>query len=347
MSKIYTAFISSAYESLKDERAKVINTLLDFRILPIGMEHFTVPSNGNFDAIKPLIDESDVFILLFGGQYGSCDSQGVSYTELEYDYALKKNKHIVAIACDEMVMLLEKNEEELTDDENKQRKFYAKSGMARKVSPDLSIRTIITQFLTTNNILSKCIGWTRTEDEGIDPAALEKWREKHKAYNFSGKWYHVHLSNVDEDYIRVGTITVEQDFTPVNYLKLKLTGKNYNVLFYDSDKKILYEDDDKYSRFTGEYNLDTEGKISGRYNSRRFFTGKFGSQPVNDEPCNGRHEFFFTPDEDEETVRLDGEYRDEAPSFKYGKLFIFRDINKRNEFLLSRRGDRIEKKKGE
>ena len=41
--------------------------------------------------IQKCIDESDVYMLIVGGRYGSIDEECVkSYTQLEYEYALSK-----------------------------------------------------------------------------------------------------------------------------------------------------------------------------------------------------------------------------------------------------------------
>ena len=154
--KMYCAFISSVYESLKDERSEVIDCLLDFRVFPICMEHFTVSVDRNFGDIKRFIDESDIFILLLGKKYGSTDENGVSWTEREFDYAVERRKNIVAIICDELVKEMNYTEEQLEkrvsegsadSDLPKQVRFARKIGFTRTVSDKLSISTIITQYL--------------------------------------------------------------------------------------------------------------------------------------------------------------------------------------------------------
>ena len=92
--KIYLAFISSEYERLRKQRNAIIDILLDFDIMPIGMEHFTTSYDGNFSDIEIFIDQSDFFILLMSDNYGSTDANGISWTEREFDYAVKKNKKI-------------------------------------------------------------------------------------------------------------------------------------------------------------------------------------------------------------------------------------------------------------
>ena len=43
-----------------------------------------------FEYIKRIIDDSDYYLLIIGGRYGSVDENGVSWTEKEYNYAVSK-----------------------------------------------------------------------------------------------------------------------------------------------------------------------------------------------------------------------------------------------------------------
>lgn len=86
-------FISSTYEDLIDERQAAVMAILEAGHIPVGMELFTAGSEKVFDAIKHWIDESDVFMLLLGGRYGSFNEKaGKSYIHMEYEYASKINK---------------------------------------------------------------------------------------------------------------------------------------------------------------------------------------------------------------------------------------------------------------
>ena len=52
--------------------------------------------------IERWIDESDVYLLILGGRYGSIEKKsGKSYTHLEYGYALSRNKPFFAIVINE------------------------------------------------------------------------------------------------------------------------------------------------------------------------------------------------------------------------------------------------------
>lgn len=333
--KIYSAFISSEFNSLKDERRIVIDTLLDHRVLPICMEHFTVASSEKFDALAELIDASDFFILLLGGQYGSCDDDGVSWTEKEYDYALKKNKRIIAIICDELVATMNKDPNTLTEEEKKQIRFKDKIGFARKVSEKLDVKDITHQALATN--LSKCPGWVRAENTALDPDALKEWQEKNKVFDLAGRWYHMHLSDDDIEYIRVGTIDIMQEFTPGKYTELVMSGSNYSVLNYDKSKNELNVDMTKISRFDGEYKIKANGDIFGIFSAKRTFNnGSFNSQTIQRGTRRGIHDFKINLYADT-TDSFEGEFHDEAPSPKVGIIYVYRSESERNQALLNMR----------
>lgn len=86
-------FISSTYVDLIDERQKVVESVLESKNIPAGMELFTGENVEQWEIIKNWIDESDVFILLLGGRYGTLSSdEDISYIEKEYNYAQTKEK---------------------------------------------------------------------------------------------------------------------------------------------------------------------------------------------------------------------------------------------------------------
>ncbi len=333
--KIYTAFISSAFESLRNERNAVIDCLLDYRILPIEMEHFTVSTDGEFSDIEELIDDSDFFIMLMGAGYGSCDENGISWTEREYLYARQKNKPVIVIICEELARLMKAEPEALEGDQKKQVDFARSLSFARAVSQEIGIKTIVSQFFNTYN-RAKCRGWERVSGVEIDDRDLIRWQEENKVFDLGGVWYHVHLNDKDLAYIRVGTVKIEQDFTPENYLNLHIEGINYDVICYDAEKQVLKENKMKSSRFVGEYQMRENGEIFGIFNSVRGFEGTFDSIDVLRGARRGIHDFVFDVFA-ETTERIEGEFHDEAPSPKMGRIFLFKDINERNEFLLDNR----------
>ncbi len=89
MNKRYQVFVSSTYEDLKEERAKVIQALWELDCIPYGMEVFPATNTTSWEWIEKMIKESDYFILIVGGKNGSIEkNSGMSYTRKEYEYAL-------------------------------------------------------------------------------------------------------------------------------------------------------------------------------------------------------------------------------------------------------------------
>lgn len=100
--KIYTFFVSSTYRDLIEERRIVMEAVVATGNVPIGMEYFPAGNQSQFEYIKSLIDKSDFFILIVAGKYGSINSQTkLSYTEMEYDYAIDRGKPIAALLLNE------------------------------------------------------------------------------------------------------------------------------------------------------------------------------------------------------------------------------------------------------
>jgi hypothetical protein len=84
----YQVFVSSTYTDLIEERRELIQALLEMECLPAGMELFPAANESQWDLIKQAIDDSDYYVVVVGGRYGSMGPEGVSYTEQEYDYAV-------------------------------------------------------------------------------------------------------------------------------------------------------------------------------------------------------------------------------------------------------------------
>jgi hypothetical protein len=101
----YQVFVSSTYKDLSEERQEVMQALLELDCIPVGMELFPATDDDQWTLIKRLIDDCDYYILIVGGRYGSLNRDGLSYTQMEYEYALSKEIPIIGF--------LHKNPEEI------------------------------------------------------------------------------------------------------------------------------------------------------------------------------------------------------------------------------------------
>lgn len=126
MNKKYTVFVSSTYEDLQNERKKVIESLLSLNCFPIGMEYFNASDDSQWEVIKNLIDESDYYILIIAGRYGSIDeASGMSYTQKEYEYAKDQGIPILSFIRSDIDSLPAKYVETNSDNKARHEQFVA------------------------------------------------------------------------------------------------------------------------------------------------------------------------------------------------------------------------------
>jgi hypothetical protein len=85
--KRYQVFVSSTSEDLKAERQRVWETLVSLEYIVSGMEAFPATNDSQFEYIKQQIQQSDYYILIIAGRYGSMADQSLSFTEREFDFA--------------------------------------------------------------------------------------------------------------------------------------------------------------------------------------------------------------------------------------------------------------------
>src|SRR5690606_19808864 len=97
MDKRYQVFISSTFKDLQDERRQAMMALLGMDAIPAGSELLQASDDDQWSYIKGVIDQCDYYVLIVGFRYGSTNSDGVSFTELEYDYAVSSGKPIMSL----------------------------------------------------------------------------------------------------------------------------------------------------------------------------------------------------------------------------------------------------------
>src|SRR4051812_27752340 len=95
--KRYQVFVSSTYLDLAEARAAVVSALLNLDAIPAGMELFPAADDDAWTLIEDVIADSDYYLLIIGGKYGSVDPDlEISYTEREFDTAVRLQKPVMA-----------------------------------------------------------------------------------------------------------------------------------------------------------------------------------------------------------------------------------------------------------
>ncbi|MDY6301302.1 MAG: DUF4062 domain-containing protein [Bacteroidales bacterium] len=104
--KIYQIFVSSTFEDLKEARQEVMSAIVGTNNVPIGMEYFPAGDASQFEYIKQLIDKADYYLVVIAGKYGSINKDtGISYTEMEFNYAVEKKVPIAVFQYNDILKL--------------------------------------------------------------------------------------------------------------------------------------------------------------------------------------------------------------------------------------------------
>lgn len=173
--KRYQVFVSSTYEDLKVERQEVMQALLALNCIPSGMELFPAADETQWDLIKSVIDDCDYYILIVAGRYGSLGPDDLSYTEMEYDYAISAGKPTLAFVHGEPEKLpvekcesTDKGREKLKQFREKLRgKLYKRWTHPKDLKGEVAVSI-------GNLIKSKpAIGWIRA-NEAISSEAMQE-----------------------------------------------------------------------------------------------------------------------------------------------------------------------------
>lgn len=166
MKKRLQVFVSSTFVDLIEERQAAVSAILKSGHIPAGMELFTAGDQSQWNIIKRWIDESDVYMLILGARYGSIETtSGLSYTELEYNYAISTGKPLFAVvitedAIDQKVAL--KGRTVLEDkNPNKLKEFKKKvlSNMSSFFSDLKDIRLVVMESLPEIAATRDLSGW--------------------------------------------------------------------------------------------------------------------------------------------------------------------------------------------
>lgn len=168
MEKKYQVFLSSTYEDLIEERKEVVQGILECNGIPAGMELFPASSKSQWEVIKRVIDDSDYYLLIIAGRYGSEgkdeDGHQVSYTEMEFDYAFKTGKPIITLIHKDPGKIASKYSESSQRKRVKLQKFKDKAMAGRLVNfwdNKDNLKTAVVRSLSQAFITEPATGWVK------------------------------------------------------------------------------------------------------------------------------------------------------------------------------------------
>jgi len=172
--KRYQVFVSSTYTDLMEERSEVMQALLELECMPSGMELFPAATESQWAWITKVIDESDYYLVIISGRYGSTHRDtGLSYTEMEYRYAVDAGKPVVAFLHEDPSALQQKFCEQAPDKRARLDAFrdLAKTRLCKMYSSPADLGAKVSRSITQLKKQHPAIGWVRADTFGGAPSA--------------------------------------------------------------------------------------------------------------------------------------------------------------------------------
>lgn len=186
--KRYQVFVSSTYFDLVEARGEVMQALLELNCMPAGMELFPAANDDQWNWIKKVIDESDYYVVIIAGRYGSTSKiTGLSYTEMEYRYAIEKRKPVIAFIHENPSSLPAKHYETNEEGLNKLNQFksFVENRLCKYWATPADLGAKVSRSLTQLIKQYPSNGWIKanmmSEDSAIEILALRKRIEELEA----------------------------------------------------------------------------------------------------------------------------------------------------------------------
>ncbi|WP_139657398.1 DUF4062 domain-containing protein [Pseudomonas shirazica] len=175
MEKRYQVFVSSTFLDLQEERQEVMQALLELDCMPSGMELFPATNDDQWSLIKQVIDDSDYYIVVLAGRYGSISSSGLSYTEMEYRYALETGKPIIGFIHNSVENLPAKYSEANVEGKEKLENFrrLVQKKLCKFWSSPADLGSQVSRSLMKLIKSHPAIGWVRANLVPTESAAQE------------------------------------------------------------------------------------------------------------------------------------------------------------------------------
>jgi hypothetical protein len=164
--KRYQVFVSSTFRDLELERQEVMHALLELDCMPAGMELFPAANETQWNLIKKVIDDCDYYLLILGGRYGSIGPEGMSYTEMEYQYALSTGKPTIAFLHRNPGKIIADNSESSPEGKEKLQAFRTtvEKKLCKHWETPQELGSVVSRSLIQLIKSTPAVGWVRANE---------------------------------------------------------------------------------------------------------------------------------------------------------------------------------------
>lgn len=152
-----------------------MQALLELDCIPSGMELFPAANEDQWTLIKKVIDDCDYYMVILGGRYGSIGPDGLSYTEMEYRYALEKGKPILGFVHKDPSQIVAKKSEATAEGKKKLELFreFVQTRMCRFWDSPSDLGSQVSRSLVKLIKAHPAIGWVRGDQVPSEGATTE------------------------------------------------------------------------------------------------------------------------------------------------------------------------------
>lgn len=212
MEKRYQVFVSSTYKDLQEERRQVMQALLELDCIPAGMELFPAADDDQWSLIKQVIDDCDYYLAILGGRYGSTGKDGKSYTQMEYEYAVSKNKPVIAFLHKDPGKIPSEKSEETPEGKRGLAAFrkLAENKMCKGWDTPEALGSVVSRSIVKLMKSRPAVGWVRADLVPDETASKEILTLKKKIEQLQGELESARTS------VPTGTSDLAQGDEPVD-----------------------------------------------------------------------------------------------------------------------------------
>ena len=255
-------FVSSTYKDLVTERQAAVQAILKSGHIPAGMELFAAGDESQMETIRRWIDQSDVYMLILGGRYGSVDeTTSLSYTELEFDYAASQGIPAFSVVATDVAIdrkVKELGREAIDAEYGKELKLFRAKVLSRTSSffdDSKDIKLAVHETLSDFSARKEFVGWIRGNAVEEQKPLLEEITQLSKrnselttkAGQLEKKLHAIKYSDkdgwTDEDFreifslllpVKISTKLVGDKATEIGLLELVLSYRDHLVTGIDN-----------------------------------------------------------------------------------------------------------------